>query len=169
MRFLFERWRQHRVRGYLFVASAEEVGAMDLEVGPTRPMSSGARGKAAVPLRDLVPPYSHPPGLFVAMVRVIGAPDSGETMQVVREAGHTQVWRFPSAVTDELARLTPDRPEETLRVIATWAARVAREPEVPARYAPSGLESAFMSLRVEALKALPRDGTRELYYFAAKR
>jgi hypothetical protein len=162
---LLDRWRTKRPRGYLFVARADEIEAMDMAVGPTRPMSPGPRGKKAVPLRQLVLPYVYAPALFDLMVRVVRMPGSGETLQVVRKAGDATVYRFPSGVTDTLSRLTPERTEETSHCYDDWAQQMVGEPEVPANCTPGGLSAMLLYARCHALEAVPRDGTRELYYW----
>jgi hypothetical protein len=163
---LLDRWRTKRPRGYLFVARADEIAAMDMAVGPTRPMSPGPRGKKAVPLRDLVRvPYVYAPALLDLMVRVVREQGSDETLQRVRTAGDVAVYRFPSGVTDTLSRLTPERTEETSHCYDDWAQQMVGEPEVPAHYTLGGLSSMVLFVRCHALKAVPRDGTRELYYW----
>jgi hypothetical protein len=168
--WLLGRRKKRIHRGYLFAASEAELAAMDLTVGPTRPMRPGPRGKAATPLRELEPPYPYAPELLQRLVHAVLGPESEAEMEVVRRDGDRLVLRFPREMTDRLAQLTPDRaPDEILPVIEAWAARVRHDTEVPASNSFGKLESAILFVRGEALKCAPRDGMREVYYYVQAR
>ena len=155
-----------RMSGHVFAATPEEVAAMDMAVGPTRPMSPGKRGRRTVPLRDCAHPCHYEPSFFDALIRaVLQDTEPDARLRLVRTESDSSLYCFPKAVTDRLSTFTPDKPEFSGREIDSIAERMMRQPEVSAHYKKGGAMLAVFTVRGEALKATPRGGGREVYYW----
>jgi hypothetical protein len=156
------------VSGFLFVATPEEVDSMDMSVGPTHPMATSRTGRRGVSLRDSSIPRRHKPWFFDAMVSAILEIPDGPHLELVRSQNETALYRFPEAATDVLSEFTPDRAEFAKSMIGSITERMMRRPEIVERYKSGGVSSAILGVRGSALKAVPRRGGKEVFYWCCR-
>lgn len=156
------------VSGYFFVATLEEVGLMDMSVGPTRPMAPSRTRRKRVPLRDSSIPHRSEPRFYDAMISAILEVPDGPHLELVRSHNEAALYRFPEAATDVLSELTPARAEFAKSVIESITERMMRRPEIADRYKRGGVWSAILSVRGSALKAVPRRSGKEVHYWCCR-
>ena len=153
------------ISGFPFVATAEEITAMDLLVGPTRPMLPGKRGGRRVMVRDCVIPHRYPPWFFDVIVSAISASTRDLRLEFVQSEGATALYRFPTQVTDILSEFTPARADFVISEVATITKRILEHPAVSKYYKEGGVSSAVLMVRGDALKTVPRSSGKEVYYW----
>jgi len=153
------------ISGFSFVASHEEIAAMDMLVGPTRPMLPGKRGGRRIMGRDCVHPCRHHIQFLDVLASAVSPATRGSSMELVGSDGAVALYRFPLPVIDHLATLTPERGEFALEEISSIAKRVMADAKVPKHYQEGGVRAAVHMMRGDALKALPRGGGKEVYYW----
>jgi hypothetical protein len=156
------------ISGFLFVATPEEAGSIDMSVGPTRPMAPRSTGRRGVPLRDSAIPRRSKPWFFDVMVSAILEVPDGPHLELVRSRNEAALYRFPEAATDVLSDLTPARAEFARRMIDSITERMMRRPEITERYESGGVWSAILDVRGSALKAVPRRSGKEIYYWCSR-
>ena len=157
--------RTEVISGFPFVATADEVAAMDILVGPTRPMMPGKRGGRRGMVRDCVIPHRTQPWLFDTIVSAISPSMSGLSLDLVGSDGSIALYRFPIQATDILSEFTPARADFVGAEITAITKRVMERQEVSEQYKEGGVSSAVLMVRGEALKTVPRGAGKEIFYW----
>jgi hypothetical protein len=150
------------ISGFPFVATSDEVAAMDMLVGPTRPMMPGKRGGRRVMVRDCVIPYRWQVWFLDAIVSSFSA---DLRMELVRSDGAMALYRFPPKIVDALSALTPGQPAFTKTELDSMTDKVMPHPDVQRQYQRGGVFAALLFIRCDALKAVPRNSGKEVYYW----
>jgi hypothetical protein len=151
--------------GFPFVATSDEVAAMDMLVGPTRPMMPGKRGGRRVMVRDCVIPHRMPVWFLDVIVSSISPSTRDLSLELVGSDGAIALYRFPSQVMDRLSEFTPDRVDFVREEIDSITKRVLERREVREHYREGGVRGAVLEIRGDALKAVPRGSGKEVYYW----
>ena len=138
---------------------------MDILVGPTRPMMPGKRGGRRVMVRDCVIPHRTQPWFFDIIVSAISPSTLGLGLELVISDGSIALYRFPTKMTDILSEFTPARADFARAEIAAITKRIMAHPEVGGQYKEGGLSGAVLTVRGEALKAVPRGAGKEVFYW----
>ena len=153
------------ISGFPFVATSDEVATMAMLVGPTRPMMPGKRGGRRVMVRDCVIPHRYHLWFLDAIVSAISPSTLGLSLELVGSDGAVALYRFPPQATDILSEFTPDRANFVREEIDSITQRVMQHPKVREHYKEGGVCGAVHMVRGDALKAVPRNGTKEIYYW----
>ena len=98
---------------------------------------------------------------------ILEVPD-GPHLELVRSHNEAALYRFPEAAIDVLSELTPARTEFAKSIIGSITERMLRRPEIAERYKSGGVWSAILDVRGSALKAVPRRGGKEVYYWCCR-
>ena len=157
--------RTETISGFPFVATKEEIAAMDIFVGPTRPMLPGKRGGRRAMVRDCVIPFRYQIWFFDVLVSSVSTSTHGLMLELVHSEGPIALYRFPAQVNDVLSEFTPARPEFVMEEVTLIAKRMLEHPEVLEHYKEGGVSTAVLMVRGEALKASPRSTGKEIYYW----
>lgn len=135
---------------------------MAMLVGPTRPMMPGKRGGRRIMARDCVIPHRYQ----IWFLDVIVSSFSTELrMELVRHDGAIALYHFPPKIIDALSEFTPERAEFTKQELDSMANKVMQHPEVQRQYKHGGVFAALLMIRGDALKAVPRGGGKDVYYW----
>jgi hypothetical protein len=155
-----------RFNGFLFVATPDEVAAMNILVGPTRPMTA-AGSKRPVPLRECSFPNTYPPYVFDILLSVLLPKTDSPKLKMVREQAPFAVYIFPKEATDLLSALTPDKADFTRQQISSIAEQMFQHPAIQERFKLTGVATLVLTVRGHALKAVPRSGPLDIYYWCS--
>ena len=153
------------VSGFPFVASPEEIAAMDMLVGPTRPMLPTKRGGGRVMVRDCVIPHRSHGWFLDVLVSALSPSTRGLSLELVASDGAIALYRYPAPAIDILSEFTPDRAAFVTEEITAIAKRAMDHPQVRERYKEGGVTGALLTVRGDALKAVPRGSGREVFYW----
>jgi hypothetical protein len=153
--------------GYFFAATQEQVAALDLAAGPKSPLNMLGPKRARTLVSERAIPYTYDPAFLNEMARCASPAGTRDmdNLELVQKSRDVTLYRFPKKVTDALAELTPDRPEDTLSVIDAIADRLTKHSEANLKMKPNGVRSAVLIVRGYALKTSPRTSGKELYYW----
>jgi hypothetical protein len=157
------------ISGFTFIATPEEVAVMDILVGPTRPMLPTKRGGRRVMVRDCVIPDRSHIWFLDVLVSVISPATHELRLELVTSDGAVALYRYPSQAIDILSKLTPDRADFVLEEIGSIAERAMEHPEIRERYREGGVRGALLTMRGDALKAVPRGSGKEVYYWCYRK
>ena len=157
--------RTETISGFFFVATTEEVSAMDMLAGPTRPMTLGKKDGRRVLIRDAVIPHRYHIWFLDVLISAVSPSTHGLSAELIRDAGPAALYRIPRQVTDVLSQFTPDRVDFVMSEVSSITSRVWSVPEVPKYYKEGGVSSAVLMVRGDALKATPRASGKEVYYW----
>ena len=138
---------------------------MDMLVGPTRPMMPGKKGGRRVMVRDCVIPHRYQAWFLDKIVSAISPSTLGLSLDLVRSDSTVALYRFPPKVTDILSEFTPARADFVIEEIKSITERVIGRPEVREQYKEGGVSGAVLIIRGHALKAVPRNSGKEVYYW----
>jgi hypothetical protein len=134
--------------GYLFVATTDEVAAMNPAVGPSTHEAY---------------PHRYEP-TFVAEIARCATSSDALPLERVAATADAALFMFPPPATDALARLTPDRLDFTKSRIDEIADQLMRSPNRPPKLQRGGASTAVLTLRGHCLEARTGQG-REVYYW----
>lgn len=153
------------ISGFSFVATQNEVTAMDMLVGPTRPMLPGKRGGRRVLVRDCAIPHRYQIWFLDSIASALSPATLGLSLELVGSDGAIALYRFPPQGIDILSEFTPERAGFVEEEIALIAKRVMERPEVALQYKDGGVRAAVHLLRGDSLKAVPRREGKEVFYW----
>ena len=157
--------RSEVISGFSFVATQPEISAIDMLLGPTRPMLPGKRGGRRVLVRDNVIPHRYQVWFLDVIVSAISPATPGLSLELVGSDGAIALYRLPPRATDILSEFTPERADFVGEEIAAIANRAMDHPEVAAQYKVGGVRAAVHLLRGDSLKAVPRREGKEVFYW----
>lgn len=153
------------ISGFFFVASPAELEVMDIMVGPTRPMMPGKRGGRRLMERDCSIPHRYHPWFLDTMVSEIAPITRDLRLELIASDGTVALYRFPPPATDVLSEWIPGRSDFVHAELALLTERIWSHPTVQVGYKESGVSGAILTVRGGALKAVPRGGDKNLYYW----
>lgn len=157
--------RAETVSGFFFVCTSDEAAAMDILVGPTRPMLPSKRGGRRTMVRDAVIPHRHHVWFLDALASAVSPSTHGFSLELVRSEAAVALYRFPPRAIDILSEFTPARADFVMSEVASITKRVLEHQEVPKHYKEGGVSTAVLMVRGYALKAVPRAAGKEVFYW----
>src|SRR2546425_8573832 len=88
------------ISGFSFVGTPEEIAAMDVLVGPTRPMLPPKRGGRRLMTRDCVIPNRSHIWFLDVLVSEISPICSGLRLELITSDGAVALYRYPTPAID---------------------------------------------------------------------
>jgi hypothetical protein len=149
--FPSEGGQKARKRGYFFVATSQQIAAMDITEGPLAAISND------------IPTIAEPSILDIIVAAICG---TQACLGLIGAGDDALLYRFPDDACSWFRRLLPEDPKRTLAEIDRVADQLMQNPAINSTsLKKGGVVALLLRVRGCALKTLEGDENQSLYYW----